>query len=50
MERNLFDELAYAKKAVISCLEDARTLVDFKGLAYWAKRVEELRIEIEKAL
>lgn len=40
------EELNYAKKAVLSCLENSNTSVDFHGIAYWAKRVEDLRKEI----
>ena len=43
-------KLEYAKKAVISCLENANCCVDFHGLAFWAGEVERLRKEIVKAL
>jgi len=49
MEENI-KKLEYAKKAVISCLENANCNVDFHGLAYWAGEVERLRKEIVKAL
>ena len=49
MEENI-KKLEYAKKAVISCLENANCLVDFHGLAYWAGVVELLRKEILRAL
>jgi len=45
-----FEELEKAKKAVLACLENADTSVDFHGLAYWAGVVERLRKEIKEAL
>ena len=39
-------KLEYAKKAVISCLENYSCLVDMHGLVYWANEVERLRKEI----
>jgi hypothetical protein len=39
MEENI-KKLEYAKKAIISCLENANCNVDFHGLAYWASVVE----------
>lgn len=39
-------ELEYAKKAVMSCLENHNVLVDMHGITYWAGRVEKLREEI----
>lgn len=44
------DELEYAKKAVISCLENHAVSVDMHGLTYWAERVEKLRKEILEVL
>lgn len=44
------EELEYAKKAVISCLENHAVLVDMHGLTYWAERVEKLRKEILEGL
>ena len=46
----LFEKLEYAKKAVRSTLESENCLVDFHGIAYWAKEVERLRTEIKKML
>lgn len=43
-------ELEYAKKAVMSCLENCNTLVDMHGLEYWAGVVEKLRKEIKEML
>jgi hypothetical protein len=48
--KELFEKLEYAKKAVISILEDANCTVDFHGLAYWASEVERLRKEIKGIL
>lgn len=45
-----FEELEYAKKAVISCLENCDALVDMHGLEYWAGVVERLRNEIKEML
>ena len=39
-------KLEYAKKAVISCLENYSCLVDMHNLTYWANEVERLRKEI----
>lgn len=44
------EELQYAKKAVISCLENHAVSVDMHGLTYWAERVEKLRKEILEVL
>ena len=44
------EELEYAKKAVISCLENCDALVDMHGLEYWANLVEVLRDEIKEML
>ena len=46
----LFDKLQYAKKAVLSILEDENCSVDFHGLSYWANEVERLRKEIKNSL
>lgn len=46
----LCDELKYAKRAVISCLDSSDTLVDMHGLEYWAGRVESLRKELKEKL
>ncbi len=43
-------ELNEAKKNVMWLLENASGLIDFKGLVYWAGRVEELRELIKKSL
>lgn len=43
-------ELEYAKKAVMSCLDDRLVLVDMHGLEYWAGVVERLRKEINDML
>lgn len=43
-------ELTIAKKAVLSCLENARVLVDFHDIVYWAERVKKLREEINENL
>jgi hypothetical protein len=45
-----FEELEYAKKAVMSCLEHDGILVDMHGLEYWAGVVEILRKEIKEML
>lgn len=45
-----FEELEYAKKAVMSCLEHDGTWVDMYGLEYWAGVVERLRKEIKEML
>lgn len=44
------EELAKAKDAVLFCLEHENGSVDFKGLTYWAGRVETLRKEIKELL
>ena len=44
------EKLDYAKKAVLAIIENANTLVDMHGLAYWAGVVENLREEIKKSL
>ena len=49
MEENI-KKLEHAKRAVISCLENANCLVDFHDLVFWAGEVERLRKEIVKAL
>ena len=41
-----FKKLEYAKKAVISCLNNSSCLVDMHDLVYWANEVERLRKEI----
>ena len=46
----LFDKLQYAKKAVLSTLENDNCLVDWHGLSYWASEVERLRQEIKNSL
>ena len=46
----LFEELEQAKKAVISCLENEATSVNFHGIAYWAGEVERLRKAIKEKL
>lgn len=46
----LFEKLEFAKKAVISLIEDADASVNFHGLAYWAGEVERLRAEIKSNL
>ena len=48
--KNKLEELEYAKKAVISCLEKDGILVDMHDLAYWAERVVKLRNEIKEEL
>lgn len=45
-----FEELEYAKKAVMSCLKSHSVLVDMHGLEYWAGVVERLRKEIKEML
>ena len=44
------DELEYAKKAVISCLEKDGVLVDMHDLEYWAGVVCRLRKEVKEML
>lgn len=46
----LLKKLEYAKKAVLSTLENKNCMVDFHGLSYWASEVERLRNEIENQL
>lgn len=46
----VFNDLAYAKHAVIECVEKDGVLVDMHGLSYWAKEVERLRKEIKEQL
>lgn len=46
----LFEKLEYAKNAVEATLKNGNCLVDFRGLTYWAMRVEELRKEIKENL
>ena len=48
--KELVEKLAYAKNAVISCLNDDGVLVDMHGLSYWASEVEALRIKIKKLI
>ena len=42
------DELATAKHNVKWLLDHPTGLVDMKGIAYWAKRVEQLREELRQ--
>ena len=49
MEEKIKD-LEYAKKAVLSCLENHSVLVDMHDLEYWAGVVERLRKEIKEML
>lgn len=44
------EELATAKRNVRWLLDHSNGLVDMKGLAYWARRVETLRAEVASAL
>lgn len=44
------NQLEYAKKSVMSCLEHDGVLVDMHGLEYWAGVVEKLRKEIKEIL
>lgn len=46
----LLKKLEYAKQATKKCLENGECLIDFHGLEFWAKQVEELRKEIKKSL
>jgi hypothetical protein len=46
----LFEKLAYAKKAVIWLVENPDGWVDFHGLVYWSGEVVRLREEIKKGL
>jgi hypothetical protein len=48
--KTIFEQLEYAKNAVLSCLDNVAVSVDFHGLSYWAKEVERLREEIKKML
>lgn len=48
--KTIFEKLEYAKEAVRSCLGNANTLVDMRGLKHWAGEVERLREEIKKLL
>lgn len=45
--QELAEQLDYAKKAVKSCLESDRVLVDMHWLVYRAERVEKLRDELK---
>lgn len=47
---HLFDQLKYAKNAVLWLVEHEAGSVDFHGLSYWAGEVERLREEIKAAL
>lgn len=44
------EELNIAKKNVITLIAEPDASVDFHGLAYWAKQVEDLRELIRKSL
>lgn len=46
----IFNDLAYAKHAVMVLVEKDNTLVDMHGLVYWAERVETLRQQIKEQL
>lgn len=46
----IFNDLAYAKHAVMKCAEKDGVLVDMHGLVYWAERVETLRQQIKGQL
>lgn len=46
----IFNDLAYAKHAVMKCAEKDGALVDMHGLVYWAERVEALRQQIKEQL
>ncbi len=46
----LFEQLQYAKDAVMWLVEHESGNVDFHGLSYWASEVERLRSEIKRAL
>ena len=49
METKMKD-LEYAKKAVQTLLDEPNASVDFKGIEYWAGRVERLREFIKNNL
>lgn len=46
----LVEKLEKAKKSVMFCLENNNGLVDFKGIVYWATKVENLRKQIDEML
>lgn len=46
----LIAEYGIAKENCYKLLENADALIDFKGLSYWASRVEFLRNYIKKML
>ena len=49
-ELNKFEQLEYAKFAVIDCLEDAEVMIDWHDIGFWANEVKRLREEIKKIL
>jgi len=49
-DKTLFEQLQYAKKAVLWLIDNINGDVDCKGLTYWAGEVERLREEIKKFL
>ena len=48
--KEIFEQLQYAKKAVLWLIENESGSVDFHGLVYWAGEVERLRAEIKKSI
>jgi hypothetical protein len=45
--KNKIEELEYAKNAVLHCLKGSNCSVDFHGITYWSKQVEDLRKELQ---
>lgn len=48
MNETLLKQYNYAREACKACLENGDTLVDMRGLKYWASEVERLRNEFKK--
>ena len=46
----LVEKLEKAKESVMFCLENNNGSVDFKGIVYWATKVENLRKQINEML
>lgn len=46
----LVKELEEAKKAVQFCLDNESGNVNFKGITYWAEKLEELRKQIKELI
>lgn len=46
----LVKELEKTKEAVQFCLDNESGNVDFKGITYWAEKLEELRKQIKELI